>query len=471
MINLLQLSFLSWPHLINFQNNLISRGFISTGLLANYRQMKYLPLFIAVVISFITACTGKERITHPEDYNEFLKPAIIEREANQVQQQISFWEKRLQKDTGNFVNMMVLANCRLRLFKLRGEVTDLRLGDSLMKRSSAKLLHKDPDILFAISQNSITQHQFKQANYYNEAAGKAGGDGYTKSLLEFDARMELGETIIASRKIESLKDKSSFDYLIRKSKLEDQNGNPGKAIEIMEQAFEKIKNGKKMLYCWTLSKLADLYGHAGRVDEAYRAYLKVLNKDNGYVHALKGIAWIAFSHDGDTKEATRICQYIQSQVVVPELFLVLGEIEEGQGHPQKKKVNIDQFIRQVDNVAYDGMYNKYLIQLYTDEVKEPEKALLLAEKEVENRATPETYDWLAWACYNTGDLQKAYIIANNYVYKRNFEPPALLHTALIFLAAGKKELAKKLLTESLESAFELGPVKAKYIRQEIKKLM
>src|SRR5688572_29543404 len=135
--------------------------------------MKYLPLFIPVIIIFAASCISKERITHREDYNAFLKPGIIEREADQVQQQISFWEKRLQKDTGNFVNIKELANCRLRLFKLRGVVNELRLGDSLMKRSSAKLRHKDPDILFAISQNSITQHQFKQANDYNEAAGEA----------------------------------------------------------------------------------------------------------------------------------------------------------------------------------------------------------------------------------------------------------------------------------------------------------
>ena len=45
------------------------------------------------------------------------------------------------------------------------------------------------------------------------------------NLLGFDTKMELGELMIASKEIESLKDKSAFDYLIRKSKLEDHKGN------------------------------------------------------------------------------------------------------------------------------------------------------------------------------------------------------------------------------------------------------
>ena len=94
----------------------------------------------------------------------------------------------------------------------------------------------------------------------------------------------------------------------------------------------------------------------------------------------------------------------------------------------------------------------------------------LAEKKYTNRATPETYDWLAWVYYNRGDIQQAYLISNNYVYKRNFEPDALLHTALIFSAAGKKEKARELLEECLAGSFELGPVKTKFIQEQLKLL-
>jgi tetratricopeptide (TPR) repeat protein len=238
----------------------------------------------------------------------------------------------------------------------------------------------------------------------------------------------------------------------------------------MEKAFEKVKNKSSGLYCWALSNLGDMYGHAGRVEDSYNAYLNVLRKDSGYMYALKGIAWIAFSNDHNSTEAKRIYQFIMSQTDMPDMYLNLAEIAGWEGDSEKKKEYITRFIRRVEKPAYGDMYNKYLIHLYTEEIKDLDKALVLAEKEVAQRATPETYDWLAWVYFNRGENQRANTIVNNYVYKRNFEPDAVLHTALIFSGAGKKDKAKLLLKECLESQFEMGPVKSKFIGQEIKRM-
>jgi tetratricopeptide (TPR) repeat protein len=418
-------------------------------------------------ILFFEACTGKKNIADQNDYKAFLKPGIIQKEVNSLAMQLSFWNSRLQKDTGNYVDMMELASCHLQLFKLTGKVDHLHTGDSLLKRSTAKLNNTDPDILFAISQTSITQHRFRDAERFIEIADDAGGDKYVNHLLGFDSKMELGEMMMASKKIEALKDKSSFDYLIRKSKLEDHKGNLDGAIELMEQAFEKVKDKRKSLYCWALSNLGDMYGHAGRVKESYDAYIKVLQKDSSYIYALKGIAWIAYSHDQNTKEAKLILQYILDQVNMPDLLLQIAEIEEKEGNDAKKKEYINRFMAEVQQPGYGNMYNKYLIELYTEEFKDYDKALQLSEKEITNRATPETYDWMAWVYYNSGEIEKANKIVTNYVYKRNFEPDALYHTALIFSDAGKKDKAKELLEECLDSSFEMGPLKAEMIREQL----
>jgi tetratricopeptide (TPR) repeat protein len=152
------------------------------------------------------------------------------------------------------------------------------------------------------------------------------GDAYTW-LLEFDTKMELGDITMASEKIESIKDKSSFDYLIRKAKLEDHKGNLDGAITLMEQAFEKVKNKTSGLYCWALSNLGDMYGHAGRVEDSYHAYLNVLQKDSGYIYALKGIAWIARMIV--MRRSKRIYQFMLSQTDMPDLYLTLGKWRSG----------------------------------------------------------------------------------------------------------------------------------------------
>jgi len=238
----------------------------------------------------------------------------------------------------------------------------------------------------------------------------------------------------------------------------------------MEQAFEKVKHDRKDLYCWTLSNLGDMYGHAGRVADSYNAYLEVLRKDSCYIYALKGIAWIVYSHDQNAEEAKRIYEYLLSQTIMPEIYLALSEIAGWEGNNEKKMQYIEKFIRQVEIPAYGDMYNKYLIQLYTEEVKDLDKALSLAKAEVAHRATPETYDWLAWVYYNRGDKKQANSIASNYVYKRNFEPDALLHTALIFSETGKKGKARTMLEQCMESKFEMGPEKTKFVKKELNSL-
>jgi tetratricopeptide (TPR) repeat protein len=213
-----------------------------------------------------------------------------------------------------------------------------------------------------------------------------------------------------------------------------------------------------------------MYGHAGRIKESYDAYLKVLQKDSSYIYALKGIAWIIYSNDRDTKEAKHILHYILEQINTPDLLLLLAEIEEWEENETKKNEYIRRFINEVEQPGYGDMYNKYLIQLYAEELKDFDKAMSLAEKEITSRPTPEVYDWLAWLYYCKGDVKHADSIALNYVYKKTYEPDVLFHTAMIFSAASKKDKAKRMMEECVSSSFELGPVKTAFICQQLKKM-
>jgi tetratricopeptide (TPR) repeat protein len=293
------------------------------------------------------------------------------------------------------------------------------------------------------------------------------GDMYTIRLLQFDASMELGKYNQAYKSLASLKDRSAFDYLIRKAKWEDHRGNLDGAVALMEQAFEKIKDKKKSLYCWTLSNLADMYGHAGRIDESYNAYLNVLEKDPVNLYCLKGIAWIAYAHDNNTAEAKRILQYILTQTVMPDLKLLLAQIAETEGNKSEKQKLLNEFVATVTQPGYGDMYNKYLIEIYAEDLNDHDKAFSLAEKELKNRFTPETCDWMAWTYYNKGEIEKALEYSRSYVYKMTFEPAAAMHTAFIYAANGKTKEARAMLNECLESSFELGPVSVKKIKEKL----
>lgn len=427
-----------------------------------------LPVLLGV-LSF--SCSQlPERIVNETDYVQYLQPEIINSEREKNADEIKFWQQRLANDTGSYVNMLELAANYLQRFRLTGEINLLLSGDSLLKQGSAKLRNTDADILFALSQNSITQHQFARAASYNEEAVKANGDPYKIRLLQFDTWMELGNYGEAKKVLNSLSDKTAFDYLIRKAKWEDHRGNTDEAIRMMEAAFEKVKNKKKGLYCWALSNLADMYGHAGKIKESYKAYLDVLKKDPSNLYCLKGIAWIAYSREGNTAAAKLILQYILSQTNIPELKLVLAEIAESENNSNEKNKRVNEFLSDMQNPAYGAMYNKYLIEVYNEHTRQYNKAISLAGNELKNRFTPETCDWLAWTYFRNGDKKKAFEYAKAYVYKRTFEPDALMHTAFIYADNGRKEEAEKMLKECLESNFELGPVTTRQIREKLRSL-
>lgn len=429
--------------------------------------MRIIFLLAAVTELLCISCNNQNSIANPNNYNEFFVTGAIDDKEKKINYEIEFWGKQLSKDTGSYINMLELARNYLLRFKLRGNISDLNTGDSLLKRSSEKLAHTDPEILYALTQNSITQHQFQDAKKYIQAAEKAKGDPYLLKLLQFDVNMELGNFKAAGICLESLGDKSAFDFLIRQAKWEDHKGNINKAILLMEEALGEVKDKKESLFCWTLSNLGDMYGHAGRLKESYEAFLSVLKKDPSNLYCLKGIAWITYSHDKNNSEAKRIINYILSQVEMPELRILLADIAASEGNQEEARLLTNEFVSTASKPAYGGMYNNYLIQLYCEELSDYDKALAMAQKELLNRFTPETCDLLAWAYYRKGELRKAYEYSSGHVYNFTFEPKALMHSGFIYAGIGKTEEGRKMLKESLESEFELGPIAKKQIEVKL----
>ena len=425
-------------------------------------------LFFLPGIFFFISCTNRQ-IANPKDYNSYLENTNgINQQIVKADGEISFWEKRLERDGESFVDILKLASNYAKRFKITGDVNDLHIADSFYTRSIQIAGTTDPEIYFSVAQNDITQHRFKEAWNNISIADSIGVNPYVLSLVKFDIAMELGMNRLALNSIEKLADKNGFDYLIRKAKWEDHNGDLGKAIILMEKALKDAEITKKeSLILWAKSNLADMYGHAGRVEEAYHKYLEVLQLDSNYYYALKGIAWISFSHDHNTNEAKRIINYVLSQTKMPDLYLMLAEINDWEKNEAGKQHNIKKFISCVQQPFYGNMYNKYLVTIYTDELSNYHKALEIARKEVNNRPTPETFSWLAWTYFKMGENQKAYEIAKTNVIGKDFEPTSQCRMAFILKSIGEKEKADKIFRECLKSSFELGPVTTKQIREII----
>lgn len=382
---------------------------------------------------------------------------------------MSFWRERLTRMPNDEASTRKLAGLHGANFRKTGMVEELKVSDSIYSHLLKTTTSGKAGLYLGLAQNSITQHQFKQASIHADSAFKTGERKAAVLLVSADIALELGNYSQAKNILKQFTNRNSFAHLIRQVKVKDQEGHLDSAIFIMEKAFDRVK-GNKDLYCWSLSNLADMYGHAGRIEDAYNSYMSVLQKDPSYDYALKGIAWIALSNDKNFTEAKRIINTLASRSRMPEAHLMLAEIADMENDQQEKINHLKLFVSLTDNAGYKTMYAKYLAEIYADDLKKPEASLAIAEQEILNRPTPQSFDLKAWALLHLDRKKEALFVAQKYVVSKTFEPDAAYHLGMIYLSNGFEEEAEKYLEEALESSFELGPVVTRDIKQALEKI-
>lgn len=424
--------------------------------------MKNLVILLTVIS--LLACTEKKssRITTaPVDYNTYL--ATHSPSEAKAQQNMEFWQSKLDKDSIALVSLGGLAGTHTAMFGATGNVEDLYKAETLIKRAYEVSAREKDSYLRSLAHNYISQHRFKEAKKLLDTAYTYPDNHRETRLMLFDVAMELGDYPAADTLLGDLKNNSDYNYLIRQAKFNDHQGNLDAAIRNLEKAKSIAESsGNKGLRIWTYSNLGDFYGHAGRITDAYNHYLMTLKLQPDNAYAKKGIAWIVYSHEKNTQEANRILDSVMVNHKVPDYHLLKAEMAEYDGDEAEAARQNSLFLEAVTKNNYGAMYNTYLIELYADE--QPEKALALAEEEVANRATPETYQLLAYAQLKAGKSEEALQTIQTHVEGKTFEPMALYHAALVYKANGMNDELPAIKKELGTASFEIGPVLEKEVK-------
>ncbi|NND87692.1 MAG: tetratricopeptide repeat protein [Flavobacteriaceae bacterium] len=380
-------------------------------------------------------------------------------------EQKEFWSQKMRPDSTGAGTLAPLASSYAALFDKTGDAKYLTIAEELLLKGREISAHNKDGYGHALAKNYISQHRFKEAREILEEVYSQPNNELTTELMLFDVYMELGEYQKADSLLGKVKNNSDFNYLIRLAKWSDYRGDLDSAIKYLEQAKEIADaSGKKELKVWTYSNIADYYGHAGRIEDSYNHYMKTLALEPDNAYAKKGIAWIKYSKEKNTTEARRILDSVMVHHKIPDYHLLLAEMAAFEGDEEEEKKQLSLFKEKVQEGSYGAMYNTYLIELYAEE--NPELALSIANEEVKNRATPETYHLLAYAQLKNNEPEKALRTIEDHVAGKTYEPMAQYHSALVYKANG--ELAKMSVRkeELLGASYELGPVTA----AEIKKL-
>jgi tetratricopeptide (TPR) repeat protein len=429
------------------------------------KPYKFIPVLVFTIL-FIFACDNKpNQITKVSDYDKYLHMAGNE-SIDFANKEIEFWQSKYDAAPNQKSYLGLIASKYATLFEYTGDINNLYKTEDLLTQSNEANNYSRVSTIRTLGRNYIAQHRFKEALVLaNKALAIGEGRKETQKLL-FDVQMELGNFPEALKNLNALKDMKDYDYLIRLAKWNDHTGDLKTAITFMEKARDIAeKEDNKTLKIWSYSNLGDFYGHAGMIQESYDSYLKTLAIDPNYSYALKGIAWIIFSHERNTTEAKRIVEAIEITHNTPDFFLLKSQIAQYDGDIIEVDKNEKAYFAMLEANNYGAMYNKYNTLIYADEKANTAKALQIAKVEVDHRPTPDSYDLLAWSYLNVGQDVKALEIAKAHVIGKSFEPKVQYHLAMIYKANNEIEKVAPIKEDLLSSIYELGPNFEKKINQ------
>lgn len=443
---------------INKKSNLFALFVIK---ICRMKSFIILLLFIGLI-----ACKQEstEKIINPQDYNAFLSTSNKESYDLAVSEN-NFWGRRLTPDSTGVGDLGPLAGSYSMLFDATGNVDYLKNVEQLEKKAIEISAFSKDSYKRTLAHNYISQHRFKEAKVILEETYAGPSNKEATARMLFDVYMELGEYEKADEMLGRIKDNSDYNYIIRLAKWSDHKGDLDSAIKYLQKARTMAESrGNRSLKIWTYSNLGDFYGHAGQLQKAYTEYLKtlVLQPDNAYVK--KQLAWLAYSHEHNTVEAERILDSVMVNRNVPDYHLLKADMANYNGNIAVRNKEWGTFIKLInENPNYGNMYNTYLIEIYAE--TDTTKSLQLAEKEITNRATPETYQLLAYAQLVNGKKKEALKTIQNHVEGKTYEPKALYHAALVYKANGLDDKVQELKHELAKAYYELGPIKAKKIEK------
>ena len=374
---------------------------------------------------------------------------------------IEFFENRLNERNGEDIlaQNQLLGNYLAR-FKAYGQQKDLAAAkkhlNSLLKRYPKKA-----SLYSTLANVQMAGHQFEKAvGSAEKAIEVAEGDDFIKLHLRlFDALLTYGDTNEARDILRTISfSRRSFDFLVRKARLEDKLGNLENAKSDMEKALYQAQAYAQspVVIGWCLVTLGHYEHHSGNGQKAVQYYLEALEQLPGYPAALEGIAAISHIIDHNLLSAKQLYQKALENGGELDIYSNLIAIERQLGNDEKAEAYLKHFIQEAtQDSKTERLFYRPLAFLLAEKKETLSRALHYAKLDLENRPSSESYDTLAWVLYKSGDIENAYEAAIKAVAWGSPEPVVLYHSGIIIWDFGEKEQAEVLLEAALENAQEL----------------
>jgi hypothetical protein len=420
--------------------------------------MKIVKQCSFLLVAFaLFACNRNRPIVDTMYVDSLIKNYTPSTAAKTNRDDLAFWKGRMDSMPGNFVNAQKYAAALSSRFHMYADIHDLITADSLIGEISKK--YKEPGYLLTLAGYDMMQHRFNEAKEYIDTVVQMKAERYATQMMLFDVNFELANEHEAIMILENNYAPSDYAYNFRLSKMDHYKGNLDSSIAHMLKAAS-LAVANPYLKQAALSNAADLYIHDGNLSEAYKLYKQCIQFNSSDVHSIIGIGWIALVHDKNNFLAKKLFEFAHSQIKSPDPLLKLSQATEEGDSTASKKYALE-FVEEAADPVYGNMYNKYLVQLYTGTLNEPAHALAIAQKEISNRATPQTYAWLAWSLFRNGQTKEAYNVYEKQVSGKALEGLELYWMGKMMKGSGKGYNARQFFKAAEKNKYDLSPAMGK----------
>ncbi|MBS1511956.1 MAG: hypothetical protein JST86_14000 [Bacteroidetes bacterium] len=428
--------------------------------------MKQVCLFLLTAL-VLNACKN----THSNIVNNSYIDSLLQHNDNPAtvkanQADMLFWKNKIQPGTPDYTNTLKYAATCINAFHYNGDFDKVLEADSILNKTARDFNGKEAAPYMAMVQHCILEHRFNDADSFFTIAQQIGIKKYDSCATAFDLFFERGQIELAKHNLAAIAKPHDYGYQFRMSKLMHYYGNLDSSIKAMQAAVDNAATSPGLQMA-ALSNLGDLYIHAGELSKANNCYMQCLDNNTADWHSLMGIGWIALMADHNDSLAEHIFQYVSTKTQSPEPLLKLISVAEYRNDTAMQYQYAKAFEQAATQRMYGNMYNKYMIQLYTGILHQPKQAEAMAERELFNRATPQTYAWYAWALLNNGKDEKAYEIYNTNVSGKPLEALELYYMGKLMQHFNKGYNAHNYFKAAFENKFDLSHVIQKDLNREL----
>jgi len=394
--------------------------------------------------------------------NNYSTPLAIKNNEADLQ----FWKNRIVANTPDYSNTLKYAATLVRRFNLLGNIKDVKLADSLLLKTAQDYNGKEAGPYFSLVSHYILEHRFKDADSIFDKAAAIGIKKYETDAVSFDIDFELGRMQLAKLFLKNMQIENDYGYQFRKSKWMHYNGELDSSIAAMQKA---VTNAGKddALRLAALSNVGDLYIHASKLDKAYDCFVQCVKANAADMHSIMGIGWIALAKDKNDSLAQKLFEFVAGKTQSPEPLFKLVAVGEQRGDSALQVKYAKAFEAKAIDSLNGNMYNKYLIQLYTGILHQPAKAEAVAKKELDNRTTPQTYAWYAWALLNNNKADEAYKVYEKNVSGKPLEGLELYWMGKLMQLFNKGYNANQFFKAATINLYDLSPA----VQADLKKSM